>query len=86
MKEVVVNTLKVWGPETTERDRLIDKIHAATLVGFILIVALDWSYWKTAPYPIHTCTVYGIIFTFIFLRNATQQTDFKDYIGLFFRQ
>jgi hypothetical protein len=71
MKEVVLNATKLWGPETTARDKLVDKIHLGTLLAFILIVFLDWSYWKTAPYSIHTVIVYGIIFTSIFLRLAT---------------
>ena len=86
MKEVVINAAKVWGPETTLRDKLVDKIHFATLLTFIFIVFLDWSYWKTAPYSVHTLIVYGIIFSFIFLRFGTQQTDLKDLEGLFMRQ
>ena len=86
MKEVVINAAKVWGPETTLRDKLVDKIHLATLLTFIFIVFLDWSYWKTAPYSVHTLIVYGIIFSFIFLRFGTQQTDLKDLEGLFMRQ
>jgi hypothetical protein len=27
MKEVVINAAKVWGPETTLRDKLVDKIN-----------------------------------------------------------
>lgn len=86
MKEVVINAAKVWGPETTLRDKLVDKIHLGTLLAFIFIVFLDWSYWKTAPYSLHTLIVYGIIFSFIFLRFGTQQTDLKDLEGLFMRQ
>ena len=78
MKEVVINATKIWGPETTPRDKLVDKIHFGTLLGFILIVFLDWSYWKTAAYSIHSVIVYGIIFTSIFLRFANQQTDLAD--------
>ncbi len=86
MKEVVINAAKVWGPETTLRDKLVDKIHFGTLLTFIFIVFLDWSYLKTAPYSVHTLIVYGIIFSFIFLRFGTQQTDLKDFEGLFMRQ
>ena len=73
MKEVVINAAKVWGPETTARDKLVDKIHLGTLFGFIFIVFLDWSYWKTAPYSVHTLIVYGIIFSFFFFQQAERQ-------------
>ena len=39
-----------------------------TLIAFTVIVFLDWPYWKTAPYSVHTLITNGIVFTFLFLR------------------
>jgi hypothetical protein len=54
--------------ETYLVDKMIDQIHIATLVSFLIIVFLDWPYWKAAPYSVHTFIVHGIVFTFLFLR------------------
>jgi predicted membrane chloride channel (bestrophin family) len=54
--------------ETYLVDKMIDQVHIATLVSFLIIVFLDWPYWKTAPYSVHTFIVHGIVFTFLFLR------------------
>ncbi len=79
MKDAIKKVFRCYGPDTTARDIFVDQLHAMTLGGFFLIVFLDWSYWKTAPFPIHTLIVYGIIFTFLFLRLASQQRDIKDF-------
>ena len=61
-----------YDENTSLRDKLIDQAHALSLIGFLVLVFLDWSYWKAAPYPIHTLLVYGLIFTFMFLRFVGQ--------------
>ncbi len=53
-----------------------------TLGGWLLIVCLDWKYWKTAPHSLHTALVFAIVFTFLFLRLASKQKDLKDVQGL----
>ena len=75
MKDSLITTVlkNFYDSETTtQRDLLVDKLHAATLGTFLLIVLFDWGYWKTAPYFLHTMIVYGIIFTFLFLRHSNQ--------------
>ena len=51
------------------------------MTAWLVIVFMDWSYWKTAPHSLHTLIVYGIIFTYLFLRLAPQ-AHIKDVEGL----
>jgi hypothetical protein len=82
MKETLKKVFRCYGPETTARDILVDQVHIITLGIFLAIVGLDWKYWKTCPYGFHTMICYGIVFTFLFLRMASEQTDIKDLKGI----
>ena len=87
MKEWLTKVFPCYSSETTSmRDVLVDQIHAISLVSFLLIVFFDWPYWKTAPFPLHTMIVYGIIFTFMFIRFSTSQIDHRDVQSLVFKQ
>jgi len=57
-------------------DKLIDIVHISTIGGYCSLVFLDWSYWKAAPYGVHSFSLHGIIFTFLFLRFC-QSLDVK---------
>ena len=52
------------------------------LGAFLFIVFVDWKFWKTCPYPFHSLIVYGLVFTFLFLRFASKQADIKDLRGI----
>ena len=54
--------------ETKNIDKVIDKILVLFTLSFLLIVFFDWSYWKSAPYPLHTFLIYAIVFTLLFFR------------------
>ena len=75
------NFLSRYFSETPKRDLLVDQLHLITLGCFLAIVLVDWAYWKTSPYPLHTMIVYGIIFTFLTLRLSSQR-DLSDFSGL----
>ncbi len=64
-----------YDEQTYMMDKFIDQIHLGTLGSFIIIVFLDWPYWKVAPYSVHSSILHGIVFTFLFLRFC-QSLDF----------
>lgn len=39
-----------------------------SLGGWSVLVFLDWTYWKAAPYSVHSEIAHGIVFTLLFLR------------------
>lgn len=61
---------------TATVDKFLDQIHIASVISFLVIIFLDWSYWKAAPYSVHTLILHGIVFTFLFLRFC-QGLDFR---------
>ena len=74
---------KCWDSSTSSRDHFVERLMVYLLGGFIFVVYIDWSYWKSSPYPINTLILYSLIFTLLFLRHSTDQSSIIDYKALF---
>ena len=55
---------------------MIDRLFLASMAVWLLIVGIDWPYWKTAPYQLHTHFTYGIVFTYLFFKLDTKSVSY----------
>ena len=74
---------KCWDSQTSSRDHYVERLMVYLIGGFLFIVYIDWSYWKSSPYPINTMIFYSLVFTLLFLRHSTDQQSIKDFEALF---
>lgn len=65
-----------YSEDTSTMSKLLDQVLIISVISWFVLVFLDWSYWKAAPYSLHTFILYGITFTVLFIRFC-DSLDFK---------
>lgn len=66
--------------DTSAFNMFLDQVLIFSLAGWCFLVFLDWSYWKAAPYSVHTEIAHAIVFTILFLRFC-EGLNFKKVLG-----